>query len=52
MHTGCTRDAQRTAAPVVGYSQASTEPVDRVGDAPGAPLEAKKPLMEEAEPPV
>jgi hypothetical protein len=52
MHTGCTGDAEGIAAPVAGYSQASTERVDRAGDAPGAPSEAKKPPMEEADPPV
>jgi hypothetical protein len=52
MHTGCTGDAKRTAAPVVGYSQASTGLVDRVGDASGAPLEGKKPPAEAGDAPV
>jgi hypothetical protein len=52
MHTGCTRDAEGLAAPVVGTSQASTEPEDRVGDAPGAPLEGKKPPGEGGDAPV
>ena len=52
MHTGCTGDAEMTTAPMVGYSQASTEPVDGVGDAPEAPSEEKKPPVEEGDPPV
>jgi len=52
MHTGCTRDAEGAGAPVVGQSQSSAEPVDRVGDAPGAPLEGKKPPGEEGDAPV
>jgi hypothetical protein len=52
MHTGCTGDAEGTAAPVVGYSQASTEPGDRDEDAPGAPLEGKKPPGQEGDPPL
>jgi hypothetical protein len=52
MHTGCTRDAEGVAAPVVGDSQASTEPGDELEDAPGAPLEAKKPPGEEGDAPV
>ena len=52
MHTGCTRDADGIGAPVVGHSQASMEPVDGVGDAPGAPLEGKKPPGEESDAPV
>ncbi len=43
MHTGCTGDAEGIAAPAVGHSQASTETADGGGDAPGAPLEGKKP---------
>ncbi len=43
MHTGCTRDADRVAAPSVSPSQAITEGQDGDGDAPGAPLEDKKP---------
>jgi hypothetical protein len=52
MHTGCTGDAEGIAAPVVGYSQASTETVKGVGDAPGAPLEGKKVSGEEGDAPV
>jgi hypothetical protein len=52
MHTGCTPDADGVGAPVVGQSQASMEPGDRVGDAPGAPLEEKKPPGEEGDAPV
>jgi hypothetical protein len=50
MHTGCTGDAEGTAAPVVGYSQASTQPVDRVGDALAAPLAGKKAPGEAGDP--
>ena len=50
MHTGCTGDAEGTTAPVVGYSQASTEPVDRVGDALAAPLAGKKAPGEAGDP--
>ena len=42
MHTGCTPDADGSAAPVVDQSQASAEPVAGVGDASGAPSEGKK----------
>ena len=52
MHTGCTEDAEGIGAPVVGYSQASTETVDGSGDAPGAPLERKKAPWEEGDAPV
>ena len=52
MHTGGTRGADRIAAPAVGHLQASTEPADGVGDAPGAPLEEKKPPGEEGGAPV
>jgi len=52
MHTGCTGDADGIAAPLAGYTQASTEPVDRVGDAPEAPSEEKKPPGEEGDAPV
>src|ERR1035437_3364475 len=52
MHTGCTGDADGVAATVDGQSQASMEPGDRVGDAPGAPLEAKKPPGKEGDAPV
>jgi hypothetical protein len=52
MHTGCTQDADRVGAPLVGYSQASMEPVEGVGDAPEAPLEGKKPPGEEGDAPV
>jgi hypothetical protein len=52
MHTGCTRDAVGIAAPVVGLSQASTETGDEGADAPGAPLEGKKPPGEEGDAPV
>jgi hypothetical protein len=49
MHTGCTGDAKGITAPVVGCSQASIEPGDRAGEAPGAPLEGKKPPEEEGD---
>ena len=52
MHTGCTGDADWVGRPVVGQSQASTEPVKGVGDALGAPLEGKKPPGEEGDAPV
>ena len=52
MHTGCTGDADGTAAPVVGFPQASTEPGDRDEDALGAPLEGKKPPGQEGDPPL
>jgi hypothetical protein len=52
MHTGCTPDADGTGAPVVGQSQASAEPVAGLGNAPGAPLEGKKPPEEEGDDPV
>jgi hypothetical protein len=51
MHTGCTGDADGVGATVDGQSQASMEPGDRVGDAPGAPLEGKKPPGEEGDAP-
>jgi hypothetical protein len=51
MHTGCTRDADGVGAPVVGQSQATPEPVDRVGDASGAPSEGKKMSGEEGDAP-
>jgi hypothetical protein len=51
MHTGCTRHAEGTRAPVVGSTQANTEPGAGVGDAPGAPLEGKKPPGEEGDAP-
>ena len=52
MHTGCTRDAEGVGAPVVGQSQASMEPGDGVGDAPGVPSEEKKAPEEEGDAPV
>ena len=52
MHTGCTGDAEGTAAPVVGPSQASTETGDGGGEPPGAPLEGKKVPGEEGDAPV
>ena len=52
MHTGCTGDADGVGATVDGQSQTSMEPGDRVGDAPGAPLEEKKPPGEEGDAPV
>lgn len=52
MHTGCTGDAHGITAPVVGQLQASAEPGDRGGDAPGAPLEGKKPPGEDGGAPV
>ena len=52
MHTGCTPDAEGIAAPVVGQSQATAEPVAGLGNAPGAPLEGKKPPEEEGDDPV
>jgi hypothetical protein len=51
MHTGCTRDAEGISAPVVGQSQASTEPGDGGGEAPGAPLKGRKPPGEEGDAP-
>jgi hypothetical protein len=51
MHTGCTWDADRDTGPVVGQSQASTEPADGGGDDPGAPLEGKKASGEEGDAP-
>jgi hypothetical protein len=51
MHTGCTGDADGDPAPVVGQSQASTEPAEGVGGAPGAPLEGKKPPGEASDAP-
>jgi hypothetical protein len=47
MHTGCTGDANGIGRPVVGYSQASTEPGDGVEGHSGAPLEGKKAPGEE-----
>ena len=52
MHTGCTRGAEGTTAPVVSPSQASTESGDGAGDAAGVPLEGKKPAGEEGDAPV
>jgi len=52
MHTGSTPGADRIGAPVVGHAQASAEPVAGGGDAPGAPLEGKKPPGEEGGAPV
>jgi hypothetical protein len=52
MHTGCTGDAEGTAAPVVGHSQASTESEDGGGDAARAPLEEKKAPGDEGDAPV
>ena len=52
MHTGCTQDADRIGALLGGYSPAITEPVERGGDALGAPLEGKKPPGEEGDAPV
>ncbi len=51
MHTGCTRDADRTAVPAVAPAPASAEPVAGRGDAPGAPLAGKKPPGEEPDAP-
>jgi hypothetical protein len=51
MHTGCTWDVDRDAGPVVGQSQASTEPADGVEGAPGAPLEGKEAPREEGDAP-
>jgi hypothetical protein len=51
MHTGCTGDAEGISAPVVGQSQASTEPGDGGGEAPGAPLKGRKPPGEEGDAP-
>ncbi len=51
MHTGCTRDADGVAAPVVGQPQASAEPVAGLGDASGAPSEGKKMPEEEGDAP-
>jgi hypothetical protein len=51
MHTGCTPDADWDGVPVVGQSKASAEPRDGVGDAPGAPLEGRKPPGEEGDAP-
>jgi hypothetical protein len=52
MHTGCTGDAEGIAAPVVGYSQARTEPGDRGEDASEAPSEEKNPPVQEGDPPL
>jgi hypothetical protein len=52
MHTGCPADADRLAAPPVASSQASTEPPVGGRDAPGAPLEEKKPPGQECAAPV
>jgi hypothetical protein len=52
MHTGCTGDANRIAAPPVGPSQASTETGDGRGDASGAPLESEKAPGEEGDAPI
>jgi hypothetical protein len=52
MHTGCTGDAEGTIWPVVGYSQASTEPGDWGEDASEAPLEGKNPPGQEGDPPL
>jgi hypothetical protein len=52
MHTGCTGDADRVAAPVVGQSLAITETGDGGGGIPGEPLEEKKPPGEEGDAPV
>jgi hypothetical protein len=52
MHTGCPLDADSTAAPPVAHSQATTEPPVARRDAPGAPLEVKKPPEEECPTPV
>jgi len=51
MHTGCTGDAEGIGEPVVGQSQASTEPADGGGDAPGAPLGRNKAPAEEGDAP-
>jgi hypothetical protein len=51
MYTGCTGDAEGIGRPVVGYSQASSEPGDGVEDAPRAPLEGKKVPEEEGDAP-
>ncbi len=51
MHTGCTGDAKGPAATLAGHSQASAEPVGGGGDAPGAPLEEKKPPGEKGDAP-
>ena len=52
MHTGCTRGAQGTNGPVVGYPPASTQAAAGDGDAPGTPLEGKKMPEEEGNAPV
>ena len=52
MHTGCTRDADRIAAPPVSPSQTITEPADGGGDAFGARSEEQKPPGEEHDAPV
>jgi hypothetical protein len=52
MHTGCPLDADSIAAPPVNPSQASTEPPDEDPDAPGTPLEEKKPPSRESDAPV
>jgi hypothetical protein len=52
MHTGYTQDADRVDALVVGYPQAITETEDGAGDAPGAPLEGKKPPGAEGDVPI
>ena len=52
MHTGCTGDADRIAAPPVSPSQPSRETGGGVEDAPEAPLEEKKPPGQESDAPV
>jgi len=52
MHTGCPGDADSHAAPPVAHSEATTEPPVAGPDAPGAPLEVKKPPGQERAAPV
>ena len=52
MHTGCTGDATGDCCTIGWPPQASGEPVDGGEDAPGTPLEGKKPPGEEGDAPV
>jgi hypothetical protein len=52
MHTGCTQDADRLEAPVLGQLQAITEIEDEGQDAPVTPSEGKKPPAEQRGAPV
>jgi hypothetical protein len=52
MHTGCTGAANRIGQPVVGHTQAISEPGTGGGDAPGALFEGKKPPGQGGDAPV